>query len=72
VALNMSSVKDIRRFRGRHLILMIVITGKHALIEHLEDGYVGGSKELGYKDVKKGERDITPPRLCWKIKKGII
>ncbi|HEC39919.1 hypothetical protein LCGC14_0224690 [marine sediment metagenome] len=57
-------MSDIRHFRGRHKIKVLIQSGKHAYIKHLEDGYVG-NKEIGYKNVKKLEKDITVVRLCW-------
>ena len=53
-----------RYFRGRHKIRILVSFGKHALIVHLEFGYVG-NKTLGYKTVWNGVKDITAVRLCW-------
>lgn len=58
---------SIRHYRGKHKIKIIFKNKNKALIQHLEKGYVG-NKEIGYKDVKKGNFDITLLRFCWKRK----
>ena len=47
----------------RHKIKILFSAGKKKFIEHLEDGYVG-NKDVGYKNVKAGERDIVLTRVC--------
>ncbi len=63
----MSSIMNTRRFRGRHKIRIIKRYKKHTYIEHLENGYVG-NKKINPKDVKRGDKDITMIRLCWRRK----
>ncbi len=47
----------------RHKIKILHSAGNKKFIEHLEDGYVG-NKKVGYKKVKKGDRDIAQTRTC--------
>ena len=55
--------KNTRYYMGRHLILLIKIAKKKALIRHLQQGYVGNKQE-GYKIVYEGEYDICLIRHC--------
>lgn len=54
---------DIRKYMMRHKIKILHHAGKKKFIEHLEDGYVG-NKDVGYKKVKAGDRDIVLTRVC--------
>ncbi len=58
---------DIRYWRGSHVIKILFHDGKKALIEHLEKGKVG-TRQLGFKEVEKGDKDITLIRHCWRNK----
>jgi hypothetical protein len=42
---------------------------KKCIVEHLEDGYVG-SNQIGHKQVKNDDKDITLVRFCWKNKRN--
>ena len=53
----------VRYYMGRHSILILHRVKKKVLIMHLECGYVG-NKDLGYKNVKPFDMDITMVRLC--------
>lgn len=46
---------------GRHKIKILFHGKKKNLVEHLESGFVG-NKQLGYKNVKKGDKDIVLSR----------
>lgn len=55
----------IRYYMGRHKVKVIQRGKSKQIIEHLEKGYVG-NKDCGYKQVEKGEQDITPIRVCFR------
>jgi hypothetical protein len=59
----------IRYYMGRHKCKVIHRSKKKQLIEHLEEGYVGNS-EVGYKQVKQGDKDIAPIRICYRKRKN--
>ena len=61
--------KNTRYYMGRHLIRLINVGKKKALIQHLQQGYVGNKQE-GYKIVYEGEYDICLIRTCRHKKKG--
>jgi hypothetical protein len=50
---------------GRHKIKILFHGKKKNLVEHLESGFVG-NKQVGYKNVKKGDKDIVLVRHCYK------
>ena len=60
--------RNIRFYMGRHKIRIIKHAGKKALIEHLEDGYVGNKRE-GCKQVLAHDHDVCLIRHCNYIQK---
>lgn len=54
----------IRKYMGRHKIKILFHGKKKNLVEHLESGHVG-NKQVGYKNVKKGDKDIVLSRHCY-------
>lgn len=55
-------IEVIRYYMGRIRGIIVMKSGKKALFRYFESGRVG-NKDVGYKEVKPGQRDIIPMRL---------
>ena len=60
-------MSDIRYYRGILEMEIIAIKGRKALVEYLEEGWVG--PEGIRKQVFPGDEDVILTRHCWRNKK---
>ena len=65
----MKKKKKTYYYSGRHAIKILHIINNKAIIEHLENGFIG-SEAKGYHRINKGEMSITIIVNCYEKKRG--